>query len=374
MKKRMLALLSCVVMVVGLLAGCGSAEEAPTGEASTEEAPAAEASEESAVEGETGVTGEGPIEVTIGWVVDNVDISQRNMIDTAIAYADYLNDTRDDIHVEITVFDGQASVDKQISDIETAIAMNVDCIALSSVDPDGIKPIAEEALEAGIEVLNWRDAGDWCTVHYIAANEDKKGQAQRDWTRQYLIDNPDAVLYAGLQYGSTNHPNCFPRMEYMAELEEEFPDRFHILVEQYSDWSSNTSMSMVEDWLQAYPELNYIASASEEQMLGVIQAVKSQKSLDEVVLVAHNGEQTGIDMLKNGEIEMTVSQTQPIMVQGVVDYCLKMVLEGFTGNVDLSDMTIKTITLDNVAEYEQLMQVDYYTNEYYEPILKDSYK
>ncbi|MDO4321395.1 MAG: sugar ABC transporter substrate-binding protein [Lachnospiraceae bacterium] len=346
-KKRATAVMVCLGMMTGLMAGSIQTVQAQEDERE---------------------------EITIAWVVDNVDISQRNLYDTAVDYANYLNDTRDDIHIELTLFDGTASVEKQISDIETAIAMGVDCISLASVEPEGIRPAAEAAMEAGIKVLNWRDEGDWCTVHFIAANEDKKGQAQRDWTRQYLEENPDAVLYAGLQYGATSHPNCFPRMQYMKDLEEEFPDRFQILVEQYSDWSTNTSMTMVEDWLQAYPQMNYIASASEEQMLGVIEAVKIHSSLDDFVLVTHNGEQTGIDMLKNGEVEMVVAQTFPIFAQGIIDYCVKMQMEDFTGSVDMSDYSIKVLTPENVADYEKLIQVDYYNNQYYEPILADSYK
>ncbi len=315
------------------------------------------------------------IELTFAWCTDNVDVSQQNYYDTAKAYVDYLNSVREDIHITMNMFDGQGSVEKQISDIETAVAMGVDAIILNCVDHEGVTPAVQADQSEGIPVLDrgLGTDGGVCTVYFIGADENIKGQYNYEWTKQYLEEHPDVVLYAGLQQGSTNHPNCFPRMKKMYDLAEEYPDRFIILTEQYGDWSTDTAMKMVEDWLQIYPQMNFISSSNEEQMLGVIEALRGANVLENYVLTAFNGEQAGVEMLKRGEIMMDVGSIMPIYVGLAIETTVKMVLEGQEGVVDVSDKTMYCVTQENVNEYEEMIRVDYQNINYFESTLKSFY-
>jgi ABC-type sugar transport system substrate-binding protein len=313
------------------------------------------------------------INLKFAWVVDNVDISQQNFYDTATKYCDFLNATRKDIHVELQLFDGQASVDKQISDIENAVTLGVDGIILSCVDPNGIAPAAKAAMKQGVKILDWRDMGDICDVTFVGANEEAKGQMAYEWAKKYLTDHPDVVWNAGLQQGSTAHPQCFPRMKYMYDLQKEMPSQFKILVEQNSDWSADTSQKMAEDWLQAYPTMNFLQSSSEEQMLGCIAALKDAKVADKFVTVAFNGEQPGVDMIKAGTLQMDVGSVMPIFMGKLIEATINMVLDGLKGHIDISKETMYTITSENVAEYEKLIQLDYMNKTYFPTTLKASY-
>jgi ABC-type sugar transport system substrate-binding protein len=324
--------------------------------------------------GTTVSAGADRINLDFAWCTDNVDISQQAFYDTATAYVNYLNKTRDDLHIEMTLFDGQATVDKQISDIETAMAKGVDAIILSHVDADGLRPIALQAMEAGTPILDWRDMGKVCTITFITGNEHTKGQFSYQWTKEYLQSHPDVVFYAGLQQGSTNHPQCYPRMQYLYDLEREMPDRFKILIEANSDWSSDTSMRMVEDWLQVYPNMNFISSASEEQMLGVIEALRGSSLLDKYILTCFNGEQTGVDLLKANEIDLDVGVIQPLSMGLLIEYTIRMVLEDLKGDFDISDQSMFNVTQDNVAEYQERIVVDYDNLKYFESTLKPDYR
>lgn len=365
--KRVLSFMLCVLLVMAILAGCG-------GGGSSTSAQATPASTAASNTGEASSAGNSEKRhLVYAWCVDNIDLSQQYFIDTIQAYADYLSRTRDDISVEVTLFDGLASVEKQISDIETAVAMGVDGIILSCVDPDGIRPAAEKAMAEGIEVVDWRNMGDVCTVTYVGADEQAKGRFSYEWTKQYLIDNPDVVLYAGLQQGSPNHPQTFPRMEYLEGLAEEMPDQFKVLVTQNSDWSAETSMKMVEDWLQAYPEMNFISSASEEQMMGCVEALRGEGVLEDFILTTHNGETPGVEMLEKKEIMLDVGVVNPVFCQLLLETAIRATLEGFTGHVDMSDQTMFTITQDNVEEYKEKLIADFDNGLPTETTLKDSY-
>ena len=316
---------------------------------------------------------DGKYHLHFAWLVDNIDISQQGQYDIALAYADYLNSHRDDIEVEFTLMNAESSVEKQINNIETAMAMQVDAIILTCVDPIGVKASCMQAMEAGVPVVDWRDIGRVCTMTFNGGDEGVKGDFAYEWTKQYLEENPELVINAGLQYGATTQTAQFARMEPIQKLEEEYPDRFHILVSQYSDWSSDTSQKMVEDWIQANPDMNFILTASDEQALGVVEALRGANMLDQVTVVTFDGNTTGLNMLKKGDIEADVGLVYSILIGSLVDYSIRCVLEKLTGYYDVSELTSYMVTPENVDEFTEMQVVDFENNMPYETTLKDSY-
>jgi ABC-type sugar transport system substrate-binding protein len=212
------------------------------------------------------------------------------------------------------------------------------------------------------------------TINLVFGNEPRKGEFNYEWIKKYLQDNPDKVLYAGLQYGAPQHTQNFARLDPLKILAEEMPDRFQILASQNSDWSSETSMKMVEDWMQLYKgKMNYICSAAEEQMLGVIEALRGEGVLDSMLLTTFDAEQTGVNLLKRGEIQLDTGIIPPMAAQACVEYAIKMALEDFKGDVDISSDCTVSVDQSNVSDHEKKIQVDF-DNVRFPSALKDDYR
>ncbi len=314
---------------------------------------------------------DGKIHLEIAYMVDVADTSMQTQFNVGKAYCDYLNDTRDDLDINLTMYDAKSSLETQISNFETCLTTGVDGIILSAVDSTAIAPYVEQAEAEGVPVLYWRNYGG--TVNFIGANETDWGEMNAQWVRDLLDANPDLVLNAGIEYGATTHPQCFPRLAALEKLPEEYPGRFNILVEQNGDWSQETCQKMVEDWLQAYPEMNFITTASELTMMGCVEALRGAGVLDDFVLTTFNGEQPGVDMLKAGEIDMVVGCATTAKSGLVIQTAILMILEDLTGDVDVSKQISQCITPENVEEYEKKLKVDFYNTTYFEDRLKPSY-
>jgi ribose transport system substrate-binding protein len=300
------------------------------------------------------------VNVKIAWVTDDVNISQQSFYNAAEAYVTYLNKVRSDLNIEINFYPSQGSVDKQIENLETVVAMGFDAVVLNPVDVIGIKSKALEVMKQGVPVLNWANMDPVFTINLIFGNEPKKGQFNYDWIKKYLQENPGKVLYAGLQYGAPQHTQNFARLDPLKTLAQEMPDRFQILASQNSDWSSETSMKMVEDWMQLYKgKMNYICSAAEEQMLGVIEALRGEGVLQNTLLTTFDAEQTGVDLLKKGEIAADSGIIPPMAAQACVEYAIRMALEDLTGTVDISGDCTVCVDQSNVADHEKKIQVDF---------------
>ena len=250
--KRKKALISAVLSLVVMLAslvGCAG---------------------ESSNSGQTDSSGEGDdkIHLEIAYMVDVADTSMQTQFNVSKTYCDYLNDTRDDLDINVTMYDAKSSVETQIANFETCLAAEVDGIVLSAVDNEAIAPYIKQAQDAGIPVLDWRSDGG--TVNFVGANETEWGEMNADWVREQLDADPDLVFNAGIEFGATTHPQCFPRLSALEKLEEEYPGRFNVLVKKNGDWSQETCQKMVEDWLQAYTEMNFISKASDNSYFSTI--------------------------------------------------------------------------------------------------------
>lgn len=298
--------------------------------------------------------------VSIAVLLESIDVSYQEHYDQMKAYVDYYNSTNtDDIEISISLFDGQKSVDKQISDIETCIAMKIDAIVISAVDNIGIKPECLKAMEAGIKVIDWRNMGDMTVTLLSGGNEVTKGGMNYKWTKEYLEANPDVSFNACLLQGPVNVTVTLPRMEAMNPLAEEMPDRFKINSVQYGDWGTDSAIKIMEDWLQAFPDTNFVSVANEQMAMGVASVLKSAGLTDKVIVTTFNGEQLGLDLLEEGAISMTVGTILPLNMKLTIQACLAAVLDDFTGTVDAEDLLLYTVTRDNMEEYSKLIKCDY---------------
>lgn len=374
--KKSVSVILVVAMLTGLmgLSGCGTKGNAANsdGAAVTEEG-SKEATTENAGDPEaTGDDSGSKIHLEIAYMVDVVDTSMQTQFDVGKQYCDYLSNTRDDLDINLTMYDAKSSVETQISNFETCLTTGVDGIILSAVDSEALASMVKQAEEEGVPVLDWRNDGG--TVNFVGANETDWGNMNAQWVRELLDANPDMVLNAGIEYGATSHPQCFPRLAGLKVLEEEYPGRFNILVEQYGDWSTETCQKMVEDWLQAYPDMNFISTASELTMMGCVESLRGAGVLDDFILTTFNGEQPGVDMLKAGDIDMVVGCAAPAKCGMTIQTAIQMILEGLKGTVDVSDQISECITPETVEEYEKKLQVDFYNVTYFEDGLKPSYK
>ena len=129
MKKRCLAGMLAVMMVFGLLAGCGSSgTEEKTGGEETEK-------EESDKE---------QVTVACTWQ----DLANEYIMQLAEVAESYCEEKG----YNYVSADGQGDADNQVSQVENFITQGVDAIVLNPYDKDGCIPCAQKAAEAGIPI------------------------------------------------------------------------------------------------------------------------------------------------------------------------------------------------------------------------------
>jgi ABC-type sugar transport system substrate-binding protein len=145
------------------------------------------------------------------------------------------------------------------------------------------------------------------------------------------------------------------RCDIVKDLAKQVPDRIQILDERYGNWSTSEAMVITEDWLQRYPEMNYIATASDDLALGAANAVAAANRLDDFVITGVDGTVIGAELVETGKIDMTVKALMTRIYAKWVDVALAMIEGTMTDKeFNAGRDTLVAMDITNVATYKNM--------------------
>lgn len=251
---------------------------------------------------ESSSSGDGVRVIRIANSIDNIDESQQLILDATKKRAEEIMAERPDIRIELDSYDARASVDKQLSDVQTALQKNPDVLLFSPVDNVGSLPAAQMAKDAGIPVIDKRPTEPEPDVYDVAfyANDEPRWASETvKWIQSQLDADPDLVLTTGVIYGKAAQTAQLIRIDEVKKFAAEHPDRVKIVAEAYGDWLSDRAQSITEDWLQAHPEINYIATANDIMATGVVNALQEAGRSD-VLVSGYDTNDSALQRIKDG--------------------------------------------------------------------------
>ncbi len=162
--------------------------------------------------------------VKIAYSVDVLDDTQNAVLQAMKKRVDELNSTRKDVKIDLEVYDAQSSVDKQISDVQTALIKKPDVLIFSAVDAVGSQPAAQAAKDAGVKILDKRPSDPVAAttdVAYYGNDENRYSKATTDWIQKYLDANPKVNLNVGVIYGAPAQTAQLLRIDAIKGSEQE---------------------------------------------------------------------------------------------------------------------------------------------------------
>ncbi len=306
--KRVLILLS-LVLVLGLLVACGGgAAEAPAEEPAAE-APAEEEAveepeaEEPAAEEEMAEAEGEELYVFLPKSLDN-------------PYWDECRIGMEDKMAELGVqaeFLGPDTADaaKQVAIFESVIARNPAGIAVSPNDPATVEAAIKTAMDAGIPVLAWdADAPDSERIAYVGTNNVTAGEtAGHELAKAINEEGQVAILH-----GSLSAANAIERVEGFETAIAEYPN-IEIVATEPTEDSVSTALSKAEALLQAHPDLAAFYGVTGSGVPGASGAVKQADKCGEVAVVGFDVVPQGIEAMREGCAQALISQRPYGMTQ-----------------------------------------------------------
>ncbi|MGY1673713.1 substrate-binding domain-containing protein [Geodermatophilus sp. SYSU D00710] len=257
--------------------------------------------------------------------------------------------------VELVVAEGTNDVSTQISQVETFINDGVDAIVLLPFDGAAMTPVALQAMEAGIPVINVDREFDseFAARATILGDNYGMGVSAGTYICEQLGDNPDAVVaeIAGIDSLPLTQDRSQGFADALAECGLDVDNRVA------ADFTVEGGEEAASNLLQAAPQIDAIWNHDDDQGVGVLAAIQSA-GRSEFFMVGGAGSANAMREIQSGEsvLQATVIYPHTQAADGIA--LARLVAQ----DKSLSDLTSQgvprrtvlnapVVTADNVDQY-----------------------
>lgn len=247
--------------------------------------------------------------------------------------------------IKVRVIDPLLDIEKQAAAIENFITLGVDAIVCSPLDFNGAIPGVKAANQAGIPyvAINSEIGGDGDFVYVGSLNYDA-GAIEGEYMAKVLPENAQ-ILYLR---GTEGMDHTIARRKGVQEaLLDKRPD-VKLLAEQTAKYDRAEGMRVMEDWIQAYKQIDGVLSANDQMALGALEALKGA-GMEGVLIGGIDGTDEAKQCVKEGTFAITVLQD----AVGQATTALQAALDLIEGKEVEKRIIVpfKPITKENIDQY-----------------------
>lgn len=261
--------------------------------------------------------------------------------DTLVEYAQEYADT-----FTMEVLDAQGDPEKSNALIENCITKGYDLVIICPVDSEMQKPYAQKVIDAGIHCITTSAKIDGLNGgSTVDADPYQQGKMLAELACDLVPENGRVVIM------SCQPGNFHPAQRYKAFMEcfiEARPD-VTLLAEKVLEHASEAeAMALMEDWVQAYGDIDAVLTTADAVGLGVMEAVRGNEAYADLQIYGVDGLKGAVQGIIDGTYTATVFQDARMLASQNLLAAYKL-LSGEVENIDLVyDDTL--VTIDNAAE------------------------
>lgn len=225
--------------------------------------------------------------------------------------------------VKITVFDGQYDASVQQAQFENMVVQGYDAILFVPIDINAGAQAVATAANAHIPVIgsNTRVKSDQLTS-YIGSNDVLSGNMEAEAVAKAIGGKGNVVILEGPIGQSAQ----IERRQGNLEALKKYP-KIKVLEMKTANWSRAEALTLMEDWLNAYPgKINGVIGQNDEMALGAIQAIKQAGlNVKKFPIAGIDGVTDAMIAVKNNEM-VSILQDATGQAQGALDLALRAVI------------------------------------------------
>lgn len=222
--------------------------------------------------------------------------------------------------MKYSVIDGQGKVDTTIAALEQFMAQKVDLIILQPFDAEAFTPTVKNAVAAGIPVLCTNvSINDGGLTPFVSSDFVGDGRAQGEYLKDKIPQGGKVAILKGEQVQV-----AIDRRKGLQEKLFDVRKDIVILDEQHAKWRKDEAMRITEDWIQKFPDLQYIISQSDEMAMGAVEALRGANLIGKIKVIAVDGSPQGCIAIQKGELMASVFGDAKTMAEMTADLAWKM--------------------------------------------------
>ena len=249
-------------------------------------------------------------------------------------------------NMELTVTNGQGSVEKQSSDVDDLVARGIQVLMISPYVADALVPAIVRAQKAGVKVITVDRTANTPVTSYIASDDYTNGQMVGHYLGQRLKGNGRIIVIAGTP-GSSAY---VARNGGFQQALRSYPG-----IETVGTFNGNflqsTAESVMADALQRFPKGSFdaIYAMSDDMAAGAVQAMGQANRLNEgTFMVSINAEQIGLELIQAGRELAATAAYAVVASEGVMAAAKVLANEPIPSRIAVNG---PLLTKANVSQY-----------------------
>ncbi len=219
---------------------------------------------------------------------------------------------------QVISVDAQDDSAKQTNDVDDLVQQGVDVILINPVDSAAIAPAVESANSAGIPVImvdRATDAGEFVTL--VASDNVAGGEMAGQYIVDQVGEGAKVLQLEGVPGASATNERG-QGFENVAETS------LNLVDSQSANFDRAEGLTVMENMLQANPDVEAVFAQNDEMALGAIEALQGAGLQGQVTVVSFDGTDGGLEAVENGTLAATIAQ-QPeemgrLALQAAFDY------------------------------------------------------
>lgn len=249
----------------------------------------------------------------------------------------------------LVTYDAGNNLEKQIAQIEDAVVSGVDAVILSPYDWKGIRPALETCQAKGVPVVVIDTKvfdGDLVAAQVVSDNY-LGGQL----CAQALIDVLGEEFKVAILDLSTNMA-VQDRTAGFFSIVDNYPG-IEVVARQDGDGSVEAALPIMENMLQATPEIQAVFGTNDPAAIGCIAAIQSANRGD-IKVVGIDGASDACELIRGGQLLGTAAQYPSKLATRVVEEIWN-IFDGKTLAEEDKIIYVEEawVNIDNVDEYEK---------------------
>lgn len=201
---------------------------------------------------------------------------------------------------ELIVLDSQNDPSKELGNVEDLLIRGVDVLLINPTDSDAVASSVRAANRSKVPVVTLdRAANKGKVIAHVASDNVLGGEMAGNYIIERLNGSGKVVELEGI-------PGTTAARDRGAGFNKAVNGKLNIVAKQAADFDRTRGLTVMENILQAQPEIDAVFAHNDEMALGALKAIEA--SGKNIIVVGFDATDDAISAVKQGKMGATVAQ------------------------------------------------------------------
>jgi ribose transport system substrate-binding protein len=202
---------------------------------------------------------------------------------------------------ELIVLDSQNDPSKELGNVEDLLVKGVDVLLINPTDSDAVASSVRAANRSKIPVVTLdRAANGGKVVSHVASDNVLGGEVAGNYIVEKLGGKGKVVELEGI-------PGTTAARDRGEGFNKAIAGKLEVVAKQSADFDRTKGLTVMENILQAQPEINAVFAHNDEMALGALKAIEASGRKN-IVVVGFDATDDAVAAVKAGKLSATVAQ------------------------------------------------------------------